>query len=223
MSSESVQETLLPLGNISTVRFMGKEIPRSSVEKALFSATAFLVIFNTFTIPFALPKLTRYLGAPFLPSSTRAYREVLDRIPQFHSVDTVKNLKMVDIGSGDGRLVSEAAKAGFQSSLGIEMNPWLALLSKWRLRKMKNSKILWGNAWDKVDQVTEYAPDVITFYGRPGQGLMNKFGTMVEQVGDASGKTIIVVSNKFHIPNWHLRQIAQVGDFIVYKLHSNRE
>ena len=209
--------------SLETVKFMGNEIPRSSVEKALFSATAFLVLFNTFTIPFALPKLRRFLGAPYLPSSSVAFRAVLERIPQMHAVESCQGMRMVDIGSGDGRLVGEAAKAGFTSALGIEMNPWLALVSKWRLRRSPNSKILWANAWDKMDDISKFSPDIITFYGRPGQGLMTRFGDMAEKISDASGKSIIVVSNKFHIPNWHLRQIAQIGDFIVYKLHSNRE
>jgi len=218
-----VDETVPTLPSLGTVKFMGREIPRSSVEKALFSATAFLVVFNSLTIPFALPKIRRFLGAPYLPSSTAAFRAVLERLPQFHSIDSVKGMKMVDIGSGDGRLVREAATIGFGSSMGIEMNPWLALISKWRLRKTPGAQIVWANAWDKVDEVSKFGPDVITFYGRPGQGLMTKFGKMAEDISDTSGKSIIVVSNKFHIPNWHLRQIAQVGDFIVYKLHSNRE
>jgi len=224
MSSEVISDTQLSaLPQLNVVKFMGREIPRSSVEKALFSATAFLVVFNTFTVPFVLPKVARFLGAPYLPSSTTAFRAVLERVPQFHSVESLKGMRMVDIGSGDGRLVREAARAGFESSIGIEMNPWLALISKWRLRKTPNSKIVWANAWDKVDELSKFQPDVITFYGRPGQGLMTKFGQMAENISDSSGKSIIVVSNKFHIPNWHLRQIAQVGDFIVYKLHSNRE
>ena len=223
-SAEIISDPTVPaLPQLSMVKFMGREIPRSSVEKALFSATAFLVVFNTFTIPFALPKLRRFLGAPYLPSSTAAFRAVIERIPQFHSVDSVKGMRMVDIGSGDGRLVREAASAGFGSSIGIEMNPWLVLISKWRLRKIPGSQIIWANAWDKMDELSKFGPDVITFYGRPGQGLMTKFGKMAEDISDSSGKSIIVVSNKFHIPNWHLRQIAQVGDFIVYKLHSNRE
>jgi hypothetical protein len=52
---------------------------------------------------------------------------------------------------------------------------------------------------------------------------MSKFGNFAENISDSTGKSIIVVSNKFHIPDWHLRQIAQIDDFIVYKLHSNKE
>ena len=207
----------VPAEPVKMVSLFGKEIPRSSVEKSLYSATAFLVVFNAISIPFALPKLGMFLGAPYLPSNTAAFRAVLRNIPELQS----SNLRLVDIGSGDGRLVLEASRYGFRS-MGIEMNPWLVLLSKIRLMG-SGSDILWGNAWKSEETVTEYNPDVITFYGRPGQGVMTKFGKMAESVSDKTGKGIIVVSNKFPIPNWNIRQIAQVEDFIVYKVHSNKE
>lgn len=39
--------------------------------------------------------------------------------------------KLVDLGSGDGRVIIEAAKQGIPS-MGIELNGWLVLYSKWR-------------------------------------------------------------------------------------------
>lgn len=201
----------------ATVRFMGKEIPRSSVETALYSTTAFFVIFNAISIPFALPKLRAFLGAPYLPSSTRSFRAVLDNIPELSQT----GLKMVDIGSGDGRLVLEASRRGYKA-MGIELNPWLVLGSRLRLAT-SGSKIIWANAWKSVDALNNFAPDVLTFYGRPGQSVMTKFGHLAEQVSDESGKDMLIVSNKFPIPGWNLRLIAHIEDFYVYKLHSNRE
>ena len=37
---------------------------------------------------------------------------------------------MLDIGSGDGRLVVEAARMGFKST-GVELNRWLVYYSRW--------------------------------------------------------------------------------------------
>lgn len=204
------------------VRLLGKEIPRSSVENALYSAIGFFVVFNTLAVPFALPKLRRFVGAPYLPSSRSAFQAVLDNLP---GVADKSALRFVDVGSGDGRLVEEAARLGMKA-VGIELNPWLVLGS--RLRLWKNEKnfktsprIWWKNAWESEKNLIEYSPDIISFYGRPGQEVMTKFGALAEKVSDETGKTIYVVSNKFHIPNWHLRQVALVDDFIVYKLHSN--
>ncbi len=188
------------------------------------SSVAFLVIFNTLTIPFALPKLRKFLGAPYLPSSRNSFRAVLDNIP---GISSKEGLRMVDVGSGDGRLVDEAARHGMHA-LGIELNPWLVGVSRMRLwynrRAMKYCpKILWVNAWESERELVKFSPDIVTFYGRPGQGVMGKFGQLAERISDETGKTIYVVSNKFHIPNWNLRQIALVDQFIVYKLHSNKE
>ena len=37
---------------------------------------------------------------------------------------------MLDIGSGDGRLVVEAARMGFRAT-GVELNRWLVYYSRW--------------------------------------------------------------------------------------------
>ena len=201
-----------------TVRFLGKEIPRASVEKALYSAAGFLVLFNALTVPFALPKLRMYLGAPYLPSSTSAFRSVLQSIPELKR----DGLRLVDIGSGDGRLVMEASRMGIQS-MGIEVNPWLVLASRLRLRMNRaHSPIMWGNAWKSLPELELFQPDVLTFYGRPGQGVMTQFGQMAETLSDRTGKEMFVVSNKFQIPGWNIRLVAQVEGFFIYRLHSNR-
>ena len=194
----------------------GKSIPRASIEKTLYSATAFLVVFNLLTVPFALPKLGKFLGAPFLPSSRSAFRSVFDHMPE------LKGKRMIDVGSGDGRLLATGRSMGM-TVMGIEMNPWLVLWSKWRLRNEPVSHVKWANAWKSTNCAADFKPDLITFYGRPGQGILTKFGTWAESVGDIAGKTIIVASNKFPIPGWQLRQIAVINEFYIYKLHSNTE
>ncbi|NXI75005.1 F173A methyltransferase, partial [Anseranas semipalmata] len=40
--------------------------------------------------------------------------------------------KMVDLGSGDGRLVLEAYKQGLRPAVGYELNPWLLWLASYR-------------------------------------------------------------------------------------------
>lgn len=45
------------------------------------------------------------------------------------SVPTVRSETLVDLGSGDGRIVIEAAKKGY-SAVGYELNYWLVLYSR---------------------------------------------------------------------------------------------
>ena len=200
------------------VNFLGREIPRSSVESALYSATAFFLIFNSLSIPFALPKLRAFVGAPYLPSSRTAFRSVLEHVPDLQR----EGVKMVDIGSGDGRLVLEASKRGM-AAMGIELNPWLVFVSRIKMR-IAGSKapIMCMNAWKSGPTLEKFQPDLLTFYGRPGQGVMARFGSLAEELSDRTGKELIVASNKFPIPGWNVRLIAHVEDFFIYKLHSNR-
>jgi hypothetical protein len=204
--------------SVKTVRFLGKDVARTSVETALFTATAFLVVFNLVSIPFALPKLRSFVGAPFVPSSRQAFQAVLDNVPELRRAD----LKMVDIGSGDGRLVMEASRRGI-NAVGIELNPWLVFISKMRLRSQGfKSPILCMNAWRSISFLESFKPDLLTFYGRPGQEVLARFGALAEDVSDRTGKELIIASNKFPIPGWNIRLIAHINGFFIYRLHSDR-
>ena len=80
-------------------------------------------------------------GAPYLPTLTKQADQALDLL----------NLKagqtMLELGSGDGRVLIAAAKRGIKC-VGYELNPILVLISKircWRYRKLINIK--WANYW----------------------------------------------------------------------------
>ncbi|ELT89205.1 hypothetical protein CAPTEDRAFT_107213, partial [Capitella teleta] len=59
---------------------------------------------------------------PFVPASSSQMTNVLQMLKG-------KTGKLVDLGSGDGRIVIEAAKRGFHAE-GIELNPWLVAFSR---------------------------------------------------------------------------------------------
>ena len=85
--------------------------------------------------PFILPALRKHC-LPYVPATTQQVRLI---------VENAKGKTLVDIGSGDGRVVSynlvetmvtlcilkviEAAKAGY-NAVGYELNPWLVVYSK---------------------------------------------------------------------------------------------
>lgn len=82
-------------------------------------------------------------GAPFLPTHK----------PQIQVAFELLNLKksqtLIELGSGDGRVLREAAKRGIKV-IGYELNPLLVAYSyvaTWRYRK--NVTIVWGNFWHK--------------------------------------------------------------------------
>ena len=70
-----------------------------------------------------------------------------------------KGSTLIDIGSGDGRIVHLSAQNGFKSH-GIELNPWLVLYSKmksWRLGIRSSATFarqdLWKTNFGKYDNI----------------------------------------------------------------------
>lgn len=90
-----------------------------------------------------------FFGAPFLPSLMKSKDlNDLQEVFNFLKKSGYKNNKFIDLGSGDGKVVIEFAKNGYES-YGIEINPILALISwlKIKLKKEKRARIIWGNMW----------------------------------------------------------------------------
>uniref|UniRef100_A0A8C0GDG4 Adenine nucleotide translocase lysine methyltransferase n=1 Tax=Chelonoidis abingdonii TaxID=106734 RepID=A0A8C0GDG4_CHEAB len=65
------------------------------------------------------------LQVPYVPSSAKQVENVMSLLKG-------RSGKMVDLGSGDGRIVLEAYKQGFRPAVGYELNPWLLRLSNYR-------------------------------------------------------------------------------------------
>ncbi len=83
------------------------------------------------------------VGAPFLPTLKQHVPEALDLI------DLKPGQTLLELGSGDGRILLAAAKRGIKST-GYELNPLLVLYSwllTYRYRDMVT--VVWGNYWKK--------------------------------------------------------------------------
>jgi hypothetical protein len=81
------------------------------------------------------------IGAGFEPTSKRLVRKMLE-MAEIDSKDV-----LYDLGSGDGRMVLEAAKKYNASAVGIEADPIRVIWSRLFLffSGQKSSKIVWGN------------------------------------------------------------------------------
>jgi hypothetical protein len=73
------------------------------------------------SVPFVLPALRKFC-LPYVPATPIQINAVV-------SLLRGRTGSAVDLGSGDGRVVVAAAKAGVYS-VGYELNPWLVLYSK---------------------------------------------------------------------------------------------
>ena len=97
-----------------------------------------IIIFGmaVFFIFMALPLV--FPGSPFLPSyrkSNQTARAYLKNIIDFAKT-SFPNGRFIDLGSGDGRVVIEFAKQGFES-WGVEFNSALVLWSRIKIKRSK--------------------------------------------------------------------------------------
>ncbi len=96
----------------------------------------------------ALPVL---FGPPYLPTLQPNLKTALDML------DLQPGQTLLDLGSGDGRVLQAAAQRGWQA-VGIELSPVLVLVARirtWKYRKQV--RVLWGNyfrrTWPPADAI----------------------------------------------------------------------
>ncbi len=99
-----------------------------------------LIICLTF---FAFSLANGLLAAPFVPSSRKKSRKMIEAA-ELKPTDTV-----YDLGSGDGRLVIMAGRAGVLDAVGFELNPFLNVFARIKARfyKLKNTTFLTKSMW----------------------------------------------------------------------------
>jgi hypothetical protein len=91
------------------------------------------------------------IGAPYLPTLKSQRQQALKLLA------LKPGQTLLDLGSGDGRLLLAAAKQGIKS-VGIEANPFLFVFS-WlitlRYRKLVKLKLgnYWGANWSEADGI----------------------------------------------------------------------
>ncbi|XP_076824781.1 ATP synthase subunit C lysine N-methyltransferase-like [Clavelina lepadiformis] len=122
--------------------------PKSKLGLAAFGLVAGCTVgLCVVTAPFLSPAL-RKICLPYVPATDAQVKNVIKAL--HHPPKLGRTL--VDIGSGDGRIVFKAAKYGFHST-GYELNPWLVLYSimqSWKNGLSYNAKFQRMDLW-KVD------------------------------------------------------------------------
>lgn len=151
------------------------------------------------TTPFVTPAL-RKICLPYVPATERQISNIL----LMAQVSKCPGSKLVDLGSGDGRVVIAAAKHGYQAH-GYELNHWLVWYSRIQARiQGLHGKATFSRAdlW-KVDLSTF---DKIVIFGvsEMMQKLEAKF--RVELKDDAE-----VLACRFPLPNWKPTKVIEEG------------
>ena len=151
---------------------------------------------------FALMALT---GAPYVPSLVSELKIVFTKLYKIGPKDLI-----VDLGSGDGVVLKVASDFGAKG-FGVELNPFLVLLTKWRFRKKKDVRIKCGNLF-KVDFPAETT--VVYLFGdaRDIKGMMCAIETQVKRLNH----DLYVISHAFELPG--LKPIKKHRAYFLYKI-----
>jgi protein-L-isoaspartate O-methyltransferase len=154
--------------------------------------TFFLIIFFLILL-FALATVAYIIYIQLIPGAFY-YPSAPDRVRTiFDNLKISKNDTVVDLGSGDGRLLIAAAKLGAKA-IGYEMNPALVHQSRLKVENLKLSNLIEikaKNFW-KVDLSSA---TVICVYQFP------KYIAKLEKVLKKSKHPVVVVSNDYPFPN----------------------
>jgi ribosomal protein L11 methylase PrmA len=127
-------------------------------------------------------------GAPFVPSTSTVTARMI------HLANIRKGTVVYDLGSGDGRLLFAAAQKGASKVVGLEINPYLVLLTKVRILFSPYRSVIscrWQNFWT----ATFSDADVVFIYLLPWK--MDKLKQKLEKELKSGAR---IVSNSFVFP-----------------------
>ncbi|XP_041855795.1 adenine nucleotide translocase lysine N-methyltransferase [Melanotaenia boesemani] len=134
-------------------------------------------------------KVPLRLQVPYIPASKAQVQNVMTLMRD-------RSGALVDLGSGDGRIVLEAHRHGFRPAVGYELNPWLVHLARfhaWRAGHHGTVSYRREDFWkvdlSKCKNITVFlAPSVLSL-------LQEKL--QAELPDDA-----LVVAGRFPFPDW---------------------
>jgi SAM-dependent methyltransferase len=125
-------------------------------------------------------------GPPYLPTRRAQLNAALDLL------DLKPGQTLLELGSGDGRVVLAAAKQGW-NVVGIELNPVLVLVSRlrtWRYRRQV--RIIWG---DYFRVTWPPAEGIFTFM------IQRQMAKLDQHIEQWHRKPVRLASLAFYIPD----------------------
>ncbi|CAH6787402.1 Atpsckmt [Phodopus roborovskii] len=155
-----------------------------------------LVTVYAVATPFITPAL-RKVCLPFVPATSKQIENVVKMLRH-------RRGPLVDIGSGDGRIVIAAAKEGFPA-VGYELNPWLVWYSRyraWREGVHGSAKFYVSDLW----KVTFAQYSNVVIFGVPQMMPQLEKKLELELEDDAR-----VIACRFPFPHWTPNHTAGEG------------
>ncbi len=166
----------------------------------------FLIIPWVFILGNLWTLYTNPLGAQWVPADLNRIRRMLEIAKLKHGE------VLYDLGSGDGRIVIEAARSYKVKSIGVEIDPIRVLFSRLKLisHKLENiAQIRFANLFN----VNLSDADVVTLYLLPK--TINKLKAKLSR---ELKKGCRIVSLQFPINNWKPIKVDRKFGIYVYKI-----
>ena len=147
-----------------------------------------------------------FFGAPYVPTRARD----MDKL--FAAAKLKKSDVLVDLGSGDGRLMLGAAARGIKS-VGVELNPILVVITWIRLRRVRKlASVRYANFWRY--RLPDDTTCVFVFLAEP---FMKRLAEYLELEAKRLGHPITLVSYGFSLPGYET--IRDKDAVLVYKIN----
>lgn len=127
-------------------------------------------------------------GAPYVPTHTTGIENI------FELYDFSHGEVLVDLGSGDGRVLQAVARRGV-TAVGYELNPFLVWYSRIRLRGLPQASVRLDDFWRVA--LPDQTAVVFVFLAHP---FMNKLLRKLDHEAARLGRPIILMSYGMELP-----------------------
>jgi SAM-dependent methyltransferase len=151
--------------------------------------------------------LVVFRGAPYVPSRRRELAKAFEELYPLSASDV-----LVDIGSGDGIVLREAAKRQARA-VGYELNPILVVIATLLSRNQPLVDVRLADFWfTKLPNETT----VVYVFGESRD--ITKMAQRVEIEAQRLGKPLAFISYGFAVPGY--TPVKTVGAYYLYQLNS---
>lgn len=145
-----------------------------------------------------------FFGAPYVPARIAHVRKAFDEL-----YDLKPNDLLVDLGSGDGKVLREAVKRGVRA-VGYELNPVLVIVSKFLERNQPKVTTKLANMW----QVALPGDTTIIYVFTDGRDA-GKLAKKIQSEATRLKKPLHVLSYGFELPIG--KQVGKNNSHFLYK------
>lgn len=148
-----------------------------------------------------------FRGAPYVPSKKRDVAAAFENLYTVGPSDV-----LVDIGSGDGLVLREAARRGARA-VGYELNPLLMVISRWLCRQYPGVRIIFADFWR-----VELPDDTTIVYTFADSRDIAKMAAKVMREADRLGRPLMLISYGFAVPGQ--TPLHTHGAYFLYRFDS---